>query len=63
MNGRGELRMIAWKKTREDFSGSLYREPCPLCGARPFEWCRSREGSRTRPHAERRGAGAPRPGR
>lgn len=26
-------------RRREDFHGSLYREPCALCLADPFEWC------------------------
>lgn len=26
-------------RLKNDFEGSLYRNPCPSCGAQPFEWC------------------------
>ncbi len=61
MNPKEQLQMAAWVRAKYDFAGSLYREPCPTCGAEPFCYCvdghgKSRKGY---PHTARRGAGAP----
>ena len=40
-----QLRMTPAVKTGNDFAGSLYRLPCPECGAEPFCWCRSKNGT------------------
>lgn len=54
-----QLRMKRWTRARLNFEGSLYREPCPVCGAEPFTWCRTKNGGRTHTHSERHGRGAP----
>lgn len=62
MKRKAELRqlpMIEWSKVGKMFEGSLYFERCPRCGAEPFCWCRTASGTRTTPHRERRGRGAP----
>jgi hypothetical protein len=53
--------MAWWTRQKYDFHGSLYREPCPACGAPPFCWCVTHKtGKRScYPHPERRGTTAP----
>lgn len=38
------LAMTDRLRAKHDFPGSLYLNVCPLCGARPFEWCVSLGG-------------------
>lgn len=42
-------------RRKNDFDGSLYRNPCPTCGAQPFDWCISlgRIPKPGDPHADR----------
>lgn len=56
-----QLRMSPHARRQNDFDGSLYREPCPRCGASPFCWCRSVTTGTiaTNPHRERRGRDVP----
>ena len=48
-------------RSEVDFDGSLWREPCPECGAAPFCWCRGKAGNRKggTPHKARVGRSSP----
>ncbi|MGH8864305.1 MAG: zinc finger domain-containing protein [Burkholderiales bacterium] len=60
MPAKTQAPMSRSSRSKFDFDGSLYREPCPECGAAPLCWCVRPGGKRAdKPHPERRGAKAP----
>jgi hypothetical protein len=55
-----QARMSPFARRQHDFGGSLYREPCPTCGAAPLCWCQQPTGKVCHdPHAARRGRQVP----
>lgn len=41
---------------RNQFSGNVYENHCPVCGVPPWYWCQSSSGQRLGlPHGERSG--------
>jgi hypothetical protein len=50
----GYRRLPAKAPERKDADTSIYRNPCPSCGAPPWHYCRSGSGNRnTNAHIER----------